>query len=151
MFQLLDFLGYWKWPNILAITLVPVLFFFLSWKPSFEPEPFGTTILGPEKLGPWTVVIGTNARQPLKPGQKANWRVRFCSGCYEQIRRVELALGNAKQPLWDASPLAGDSQTLSATLRLPHALPAKSVYLWLIVEAWDGERYTVSWLVSGAS
>ncbi|MGH7823674.1 MAG: hypothetical protein ACREQ7_00625 [Candidatus Binatia bacterium] len=147
MFRFLDFLGYWKWPNILAITLVPFAFFFLSWKPAIEPAPLGTTILGPEEIGPWTVVIGTNARQPLEPGEDANWRVRFCSGCYEQISRAELALGNAKQALWDASPLAGDPQTLSATLRIPPALPANSIYLWLIVEARDGRRHTVSWLV----
>ena len=148
MLRFLDFLGYWKWPNILAITLIPVLFFFLSWKPALRPTHFDTTILGPEQVGPWVVVVGTNARQPFEPGADVSWRIRFCSGCYEQIRALQIAFGDAERPVWSATPLSGDPHRLSATLRMPRAIPKKGSYLWLVLEAWDGQRYTISRLLS---
>lgn len=127
---------------------MPFLFFFLSWKPGFEPESFGPTILGPEQIGSWVAVVGTNVSLPAPPAKEVNWRVRFCSGCYEQLRKVELSLGDAERPLWIPRPLSGDPYTLSATLRMPAAFPKKGVYLWLTVEDSDGRHYAVSWLVS---
>jgi hypothetical protein len=94
MLRLLDFLGSWKWPNIASITLVPVLFFYLSWKPGFEPESFGTTILGPERIGAWVVVVGTNSDVPLRPATEVSWKVRFCADCYERFRKIELSFGD---------------------------------------------------------
>jgi hypothetical protein len=151
MFHFLNFLGYWKWPNIISITVVPVLFFLLSWKPNFDPEPFGTTILGPEPVGPWVVVLGTNQTLPLEPSTEVRWQVRFCNGCYEQIHKVELSLGSIERPLWPPSSVIGHALRLSATLLIPRAFPNGGLYIWLAAKGPNGHTYTVSWLVATGS
>jgi hypothetical protein len=151
MFRSLDFLGHWKWPNIASITLLPVLFFFLSWKPGFKPEPFGTTLLGPERIGSWPVVIGTNSNIPFRSATEVSFKVRFCGGCYEQFRKVEISFGDVERPLWFPTAVSGEPRRLSATLVTPGAVPRNGLYLWLAVEGQDYHRYAISWLVVSSS
>ena len=57
-------LGPIQWLSILILALIPALFFAFSWRPSLDPAPFGTTILGPAGVGPWSVVVGGPAPLP---------------------------------------------------------------------------------------
>ncbi|HWO43520.1 MAG TPA: hypothetical protein VNO43_17155 [Candidatus Eisenbacteria bacterium] len=141
-------MGRWKWFNVLMVTLVPLLCFLVFWKPYFDPASFGTTLLGPEKIGDWVVVLGTSADYPLAHGTEIKWRARFCDGCYEQLRSSELALGDAEGPLWPATALSGTPYTLAASLATPANFPPAGLYIWLTVEDLNGLRYRRSWFVS---
>lgn len=147
MFQCLDFLGCWKWPNILAISVVPVAAYFLSWAPQSAPHPFGTTIFGPERIGPWTVVIGAKDRFDDGLGQELTVNIRFCSGCYEQIRRAALAFGAADGPVAPSKPIVGNPNALQASILVPEIIPLSGLYLWMVAEDWSGKRYSVSWKI----
>lgn len=148
MLPRLKFLGRWKWPNLLAITVLPAASFALYWRASIGPEPFGVTILGPEPIGPWVVVIGADRPLPLRSGTEVTWRVRSCSRCYAEIRKMEIALGDASQPIWPPAVLAGDPYRLAATTETPAIIPKTGLHLWLISEDLSGKRYTRSWQVA---
>lgn len=137
------FLGPIQWLSILVLTLVPALFFTFSWRPSLDPAPFGTTILGPAGVGPWSVVVGGPEREALVPGAATRWNVRFCEGCWEQILREWVAYGDADSP-GEAVPLTGGPNSLGASLSLQKKRRGK-LYLWLGVETWKGERHTRRW------
>ena len=126
-------LGFWKWPSLLAVTLLPICFYILSWRPSLEPQPFGTTILGPDAIGPWMVVAGSNDGR--------SYQLRFCTGCYEQMRAVYIATGANVLPPSDAwTRVTGDANSLSAT-----AGPGS--HLWVIARDWDGRDHARSWRI----
>jgi hypothetical protein len=144
----LDFLGRWKWPNILAVSVLPVAAYFLHWAPQSEPRPFGTVILGPERIGLWSVVVGTNDRLGAGAGQEVTLNVRFCAGCYEQIRRAALAFGDAHRPSEPGRSIVGTPNTLEVSIPVPETTPASGLYLWLTVEGWDEKRYRIFWKVS---
>jgi hypothetical protein len=137
------FLGPIQWLSILVLALVPALFFAFSWRPSLDPPPFGTTLLGPASIGSWSVVVGGPEHATLAPGAPARWNVRFCEGCWEQVLRGWIAYGDANGPA-EAVPLTGSPNSLGASLSLPEK-PRGELYLWLGVETWSGERHTRRW------
>lgn len=148
MFHCLDFLGRWKWPNILAISVVPVVAYFLSWAPQNEMRPFGVTIFGPERIGPWSVVIGTNDRLDHGRGQMLTLNVRFCADCYEHIRRATLAFGDAHAPEEPGKSITGDPNALHVSLPIPETVQTSTLYLWVTVEEWSGASHRVAWKVA---
>jgi hypothetical protein len=137
------FLGPLQWLSIVLVTLVPALFYTLSWRPSLDPAPFGAAILGPAEVGPWSVVVGGPERSALAPGVATRWNVRFCEGCWEQILRAGIAYGDATSPA-ETTPLTGSPNSLGASLSLPDEMRGE-LYLWLVVETWSGERHTRRW------
>lgn len=148
MFHCLDFLSRWKWPNILAISVVPVAAYFLSWAPQNALRPFGMTIFGPERIGPWSVVIGTNDRLDVGFGQVVTLNVRFCAGCYEQIRTASLAFGDTHGPGEPGKSIAGNPNALQVSIPIPEIVQTSSLYLWVTAEEWNGARHRVSWKVA---
>jgi hypothetical protein len=144
----LDFLGHWKWPNILAVSVIPVAAYVLHWAPQSEPRPFGTMILGPERIGPWFVVVGTNDRLGAGAGQEVTLNVRFCPGCYEQMRLAALAFGGAHGPSGAGMPVTGNPNALHVSLPVPARAPPSGLYLWVAAEDWAGMAYRVAWKVA---
>lgn len=145
MLRIFDHMTGGKWPNILLAFVVPIAAYFLYWRLQFEPEPFAVSILGPERIGPWVVVTGTTAAPTFDPGDTITWRVKFCAGCYEQMRRVELAYGSDTDAPPDRVRVSGGPNTLSARLTAPADRPAGGLFLWVVVEAWDSREYEISW------
>jgi hypothetical protein len=148
MFHCLDFLGRWKWPNILAISIVPVAAYFLSWAPQNELRPFGVTIFGPERIGPWSVVIGTNDRLDIGFGQGVTFNIRFCAGCYERIRRASLAFGDVHGPGEPDKPIVGNPNALHVSILTPETMQTSGLYLWVTAEEWNGARHRAFWRVA---
>lgn len=148
MFRRLDFLGRWKWPNIVAISVVPVAAYFLSWAPQNEPRPFGVTIFGPERIGPWVVVVGANDRFDVRQGNEVTLNIRFCAGCYEHIRRASLAFGDAHGPKEPEKPIVGNPNSLHASMPIPETVQTSDLYLWVMAEEWNGARHRASWKVA---
>ena len=104
----LDPLGFWKWPSLVVVVLLPIGFYFLSWAPGLEPEPFGTTIYGPAAIGRWMVVAGSN--------DEKLYQLRFCTGCYEKMRAVYIATGPSMRPPIEAwTRVTGDANSLRAS------------------------------------
>lgn len=138
-------LGRWKWPSLLVVVAVPLAFYFGSWRPSLEPPSFGTTILGPTDVGPWSVVVGTSEPVPL-PGGEVTFRARFCDGCFVSIRGAEIGYGDSAAPFAGRLVrLAGDANSLEASLA--HAAGTTPLHLWLVVRDWQGRTYRRSWRV----
>jgi hypothetical protein len=147
MVRRLDFLGSWKWPNLVVISVVPVAAYFLSWAPQHNPRSFGTAIFGPERLGPWVVVVGIHDQVAGAVGSEVTVNVRFCSGCYEQIRSAALAFGAADGPLEPGKPIVGDPNALQVALAVPEIAPPSGLYLWVTAEDWSGRRHRTFWKV----
>lgn len=138
-------LGRWKWPSILLVTLVPVAFYFGSWRPSLRPAPFGTSILGPSQIGPWVVVVGTDEAIPIR-GERVTFRVRFCDGCYDVIRIAEIGFGDANGPFsGQLVRLTGDANSLGASL--VHPGRRAPLYLWMLTRDWESRVHSRSWRV----
>lgn len=139
-------LGWWKWPSLLTVTLLPLAFYIASWRPALEPRAFGTSILGPTRLGPWVAVLGTEAAIPLRT-RSATVRIRFCDGCYEAMRSVHIGYGDRTAPAaGQLVRVTGDANSLEAPLTRTDATRT-STHLWLVVQAWDGTAYTHAWVV----
>lgn len=143
----LDFLGRWKWPNLLVVIAVPIAAYAFSWMPSFTPEGIGTRVYGPSKVGPWSAVIGTAADLPLAPRAKVRWHARFCSGCYAEIRVASLAFVDIHGETRSEARLSGGANSLSTTLATGDD-PSANRSLKLIVEGWDNRTYVTSWKLS---
>ena len=84
---------------------------------------------------------------PLNPGSSIEWNVRFCADCYQQMRKASIAFAGPEKPAEGLVRLSGDANQLSATLHTPDTLPEQGLYLWLIVEGWDEQDYSLSWKV----
>lgn len=141
-------MGRWKLPNIIAVTVVPLGALLLYWLPSSAPEPFAVTLLGPQRVGPWVAVVGTPDPIPPAPGATIQWQVRFCPGCYEEMRRAALGYGDAAGPRSEPQRISGNPNKLQVLLAVPKSSHGP-VYLWLECEEWSGVTHRLSWPLPG--
>jgi uncharacterized iron-regulated membrane protein len=138
------FMGRWRWANLLAVTAVPAAAYALSWPPGMSPGQVPSFRLSPAPVGPWTVEAMTFDPWPPIPGATVAWRLRFCDGCYAQIRSATLSIVATEAP-GPGVPVAGSANAAVARVTVPAVSASPPMRLRLQAIAWDGRRHEVSW------
>jgi uncharacterized iron-regulated membrane protein len=140
----LGFLGRWKWLNLALVAALPAAAYWLSWAPNLATPAGSGVALEASRVGPWQVQVRLDGEWPPSAGASAHWNVRFCAGCFAQLRRAELAFGDESGPVGPPVRLYGVVNALPAELVVPES-ERERVRLWLTVQGWQRAQERTSW------
>lgn len=143
MLSSLDFMGPLKWPNILAVTLVPAASFAWLWG-DFD-DATAMRLYGPEQVGGVPLLV-MHAADADPRSEETRWCVRTCAACGERIAGIELAYGGETPPGGEWAAASADGTAACATLD-PAPRPAR---LWLRATMTDGASASHGWRLGGA-
>jgi uncharacterized iron-regulated membrane protein len=106
----------------------------------------------PQEIGPWrlgvTLIAGFgDTSDPVAPAAPVVAVVEYCSGCWEDIRRLWVAAGPTPPSDGDLGyPVQGQPGFAVTQVVLPQELDAQQ-RLWLIAEGWDRRLHRSSWVI----
>jgi hypothetical protein len=104
---------------------------------------FAAQDVGPWKLGALMIAGLGDTSDPVRPGGRAMLLVRYCPGCWGEIKRLWVNTG--PEPLGKKGErVSGQPGFARAGLRLPQTLDAGS-RLWMTAEDWSGRLHQASW------
>lgn len=144
-------MGPWRWPNLAAVSFVPIVAFLGSWSANYAPMPFGPYVLPPQQVGDWIVVAAASGSREVPDGIIVTWRVKLCPGCLDASRSLRLSFGDSSGAWGPAVELAGDANSLRADLRLGDEADAGDLHLWLEIRSWRGDRLVAGWPIANGT
>lgn len=106
----------------------------------------------PQAVGPWTLgaaAVGSlgDMSNPIRSGARVMVLVSYCPGCWNDIKRLWVGLGDAPPTPERQIRVEGQPGYALARMALPQEIGA-GLRLWLIAEAWNGEKHQASWPLS---
>lgn len=130
---------------ILAVAASVMTLRFYSAAADERAANFVAQEIGPWRLGALIIAGLGDTSDPIRPGARAMVLVRFCSGCWGDIKRLWVNIG--PESLGSAGErVTGQPGFARANVRLPQTLE-RNTRLWMMTESWNGERHEVSWPV----
>lgn len=140
----LDLLGAWKWPTLAAITVLPLVSFWLSWRD--WDAGIGAALYGPELLaGVPLVLLHASGADPR--ADDIGWSARSCADC--RLRSLKLGYADCGQPPSQWAEAHGAAGRLSATLPRA-ALAGARLCLWAELQTTDGRTAQHRWALGSA-
>lgn len=104
----------------------------------------------PQAVGPWplgaTLLAGFgDTSEPRRPAAPALAVVHYCTGCWDEIRRLWVHVGPRPPSAAErGAPVEGRPGFAFAPVMLPATLDDEQ-RLWLVAEGWDGRLHEAGW------
>lgn len=104
----------------------------------------------PQAVGPWQLGVTLFAGfgkvdAPLRPGTVAVASIDYCTGCWDEIRRVWVEVARVSpRGTGSSAPVEGRRGLAFGRVMLPKK-DNRQYSLWLIAEGWDRRLYKISW------
>lgn len=113
------------------------------------PARFAAQAIGPWQLAATAIANLGDTSNPIAPGRRVNVLVEYCPGCWNDIKRLWVSVGDRPADPARQIRIVGQPGYAAARLELPAQIDG-ATRLWLTAEAWTGERHETSWPLASA-